>query len=102
MINEDYSTPRVNRYRLHINGDHSECLYQSCNKRADLEYAMREFIRLHLAAGIADDDGIEKLARASYDDWLIELIWPELELLRFESHYTGDEIYQGLHGLAKQ
>ena len=34
----DDSAERVSRYRRHEKGDHSQCLYQSCQPRRDMEY----------------------------------------------------------------
>lgn len=34
---EDYSTPRVHRFRGHQNGDHSECRWHGCEDRRNLE-----------------------------------------------------------------
>lgn len=89
---KDNSTLRVQRHRLHANGDHSECRGDDqgspgCPDRKELDFDCQEFIRLALAAGFPDDE-IETKTRAKFPAWLVDYWWETLPVLRYESHYV--------------
>lgn len=79
----DYSAPRVGRYRAHNNGDHSQCLYENCGDRQELEkanedhlFAIAVFDELYKHRISAEEffgelhDAAVTLAYADPPDWL--------------------------------